>query len=125
LGDEIERELAELRQIAASIARVGEVSDRARARVMAAGELMATHIGVRFLRSRGLEAAWADARTMLRAEERHSASAKASVLSAVCGCTPAASCRRASTTFRCMSMRPRRRTWKARCSVPRARAAHR
>src|SRR5207249_7139875 len=57
-------------------------------RVMAAGELMATHIGVRFLRSRGLEAAWADARTMLRAEERHSASAKASVLSAVCGFVP-------------------------------------
>ena len=88
LGDEIERELAELRQIAASIARAGEVSDRTRAHVLAAGELMATHIGVRFLRSRGLEAAWADARTMLRAEERHSASAKASVLSAVCGFVP-------------------------------------
>jgi len=87
-GEEIERLLAELREIAAGIARAREVSDRTRAHVLAAGELMATHIGVRFLRSRGLEVAWADARTMLRAEERDSASAKASVLSAVCGFAP-------------------------------------
>ena len=88
LGEEIEEKLAELREIAAGIARVREVSDRTRAHVLAAGELMATHIGVRFLRSRGLTVAWADARTMLRAEERDSASAKASVLSAVCGFAP-------------------------------------
>jgi len=85
LGEEIARELAELREIAAAIPQAGEVSDRTRARVMAAGELMATHIGARFLRARGLEVAWVDARTMLRAEERHSVSAKASVLSAACG----------------------------------------
>jgi diaminopimelate decarboxylase/aspartate kinase len=88
LGEDVERCLAELREIAAGVALVREVSDRTRARVMASGELMATHIGARFLRARGLEAAWADARTMLRAEERHSASAKASVLSAVCGFAP-------------------------------------
>ncbi|HUE49022.1 MAG TPA: bifunctional aspartate kinase/diaminopimelate decarboxylase [Steroidobacteraceae bacterium] len=88
LGEEIEAELAELHEIAAGIAPVPAVSDRTRAHVLAAGELMATHIGVRFLRSRGLEVAWADARTMLRAEERDSASAKASVLSAVCGFAP-------------------------------------
>jgi diaminopimelate decarboxylase/aspartate kinase len=88
LGEEIERLLAKLREIAAGIARVREVSDRTRAHVLAAGELMATHIGVRFLRSRGLTVAWADARTMLRAEERDSASATASVLSAVCGFAP-------------------------------------
>ncbi len=88
LGEEIERLLAELREIAAGIAPARDVSDRTRAHVLAAGELMATHIGVCFLRSRGLEVAWADARTMLRAEERASASAKASVLSAVCGFAP-------------------------------------
>jgi bifunctional diaminopimelate decarboxylase / aspartate kinase len=88
LGEEIEEQLAELREIAAGIARVREVTDRTRAHVLAAGELMATHIGVRFLRSRGLDVAWADARTMLRAEERDSASAKASMLSAVCGFAP-------------------------------------
>jgi diaminopimelate decarboxylase/aspartate kinase len=88
LGDDVERQLAELREIAAGVALVGEVSDRTRARVMASGELMATQIGARFLRTRGLEVAWADARIMLRAEERHSATPKASVLSAVCGFAP-------------------------------------
>ena len=88
LGELCERQLAELRQIAAGVALIGEVSDRTRARVMACGELMATDLGARFLRSQGLQAQWADARTMLSAEERTSASAKASVLSAVCNFAP-------------------------------------
>ena len=88
LGELCERQLTELRQIAAGVALIGEVSDRTRARVMSAGELMATDLGVRFLRAQGLEADWADARTMLVAEERASASAKASVLSAVCSFAP-------------------------------------
>ncbi|HEV2228069.1 MAG TPA: bifunctional aspartate kinase/diaminopimelate decarboxylase [Steroidobacteraceae bacterium] len=88
LGEEVERHLAELREIAAGIALVREVSDRTRARVMAAGELMATRIGASFLKARGLPVAWVDARTMLSASARHSASAKASVLSAVCGFAP-------------------------------------
>jgi bifunctional diaminopimelate decarboxylase / aspartate kinase len=87
LGDDVAQQLDELREIAAGVARVREVSDRARARVMASGELMATRIGARFLAVRGLEVSWADARQMLRAE-RHGASAKASVLSVVCGFTP-------------------------------------
>lgn len=88
LGEEVGRHLAELREIAAGISLVGEVSDRTRARVMAAGELIATRIGASFLRARGLPVAWVDARTMLRASARHSASEKASVLSAVCGFSP-------------------------------------
>ena len=87
LGEGCERQLAELRQIAAGIALVGEVSDRTRARVMASGELLATDIGARFLQAQGLEVAWADARDMLLAEER-GASAKASVLSATCSFAP-------------------------------------
>ena len=88
LGEEVERHLAELREIAAGIALVREVTDRTRARVMAAGELMATRIGASFLRARGLPAAWVDARSLLRASARHSASLKASVLSAVCSFAP-------------------------------------
>jgi diaminopimelate decarboxylase/aspartate kinase len=88
LGPELERQLAELRQIAAGVALVGEVSDRTRARVMSAGELMATDLGVRFLRSQGLAVDWADARTMLHAEDRRSASAKSSLLSATCNFSP-------------------------------------
>ena len=92
LGEDVERHLAELREIAAGLALVGEVSERTRARVMASGELMATRIGARFLASRGLAAQWLDARTLLRAE-RNGASAKASVLSAVCGFAPDAALR--------------------------------
>ena len=88
LGELCERQLAELRQIAAGVALIGEASDRTRARVMASGELMATDLGARFLRAQGLEAQWADARTMLSAEQQADASAKASVLSAVCNFAP-------------------------------------
>ncbi|MGH8179984.1 MAG: bifunctional aspartate kinase/diaminopimelate decarboxylase, partial [Steroidobacteraceae bacterium] len=55
LGPDCERRLAELRQIAAGIALIGEVSDRTRARVMSSGELIATDLGARFLRAQGLE----------------------------------------------------------------------
>jgi len=88
LGSECERQLAELRQIAAGIALIDEVSDRTRARVMSSGELMATDLGARFLRAQGLAVDWADARTMLLAEERASASSKSSILSATCGFAP-------------------------------------
>jgi bifunctional diaminopimelate decarboxylase / aspartate kinase len=87
IGD-VEKHLQELRQIAAGVALVNEVSDRTRARVMSTGELMATELGARFLRTQGLDVSWADARTMLRAEERRSASAKASILSATCNFAP-------------------------------------
>jgi diaminopimelate decarboxylase/aspartate kinase len=87
LGEEGEQELAELRELAANLARLGEVSDRIRARIMASGELLATRIGARFLAARGLDVRWVDARTLLRAEH-HGASAKARVLSAVCGFAP-------------------------------------
>jgi diaminopimelate decarboxylase/aspartate kinase len=83
----IERRFTELREMATGIALVGEVSDRARARVLAMGELLATEIGARYLTSQGLPATWADARTMLRAEDR-GANQKASVLSATCDFAP-------------------------------------
>jgi diaminopimelate decarboxylase/aspartate kinase len=87
LGDDVGRQLAELREIAAGVALVREVSERTRARVMAMGELMATAIGARFLTSQGLELAWTDARSMLRAE-RPVGGAKPSLLSAVCNFSP-------------------------------------
>ncbi|MGE0581606.1 MAG: bifunctional aspartate kinase/diaminopimelate decarboxylase [Steroidobacteraceae bacterium] len=78
----------DLRQLAAGIALVGEVSARTRARVMSTGELMATALGAAYLRAQGLDVQWADARRLLRAEVRKGASAKASVLSATCVFTP-------------------------------------
>jgi len=88
LGDKVEEMLADLKEIAAGISLIGEVSDRTRARVMAHGELMATDLGARFLAAQGVSVTWADARTMLRAEERDSASARASLLSATCRFAP-------------------------------------
>ncbi|MGH8202210.1 MAG: aspartate kinase, partial [Steroidobacteraceae bacterium] len=87
LGPDCERQLAELRHIAAGIALIGEVSDRTRARVMSSGELLATDLGARFLRTQGLTVDWADARGMLLAEER-GASAKANILNATCTFAP-------------------------------------
>ena len=84
----LERQFQELGQISAGVALVGELSDRTRARVMAAGELMATDLGARFLKSQGLDAHWLDARTVLKADERRGGSAKASVLNATCIFTP-------------------------------------
>ena len=80
--------LHDLRQIAAGVALVGEVSDRIRARVMATGELMATELGAAWLATQGLAVEWVDARTVLRAEDRPGASEKARILSATCDFAP-------------------------------------
>ena len=87
VGEELERYFSELKQIAAGVALVGEVSDKTRARLMSTGELMATELGARYLATQGIQVAWADARTMLKAESR-GASAKASLLSATCNFAP-------------------------------------
>jgi diaminopimelate decarboxylase/aspartate kinase len=58
---------------------------------MANGELMATEIGSRFLRSVGIEIAWWDAREGLKTEERVAVSSRGSLLSATCDFSPDAS----------------------------------
>ncbi|MBV9345333.1 MAG: bifunctional aspartate kinase/diaminopimelate decarboxylase [Gammaproteobacteria bacterium] len=87
LPESTARRLGELGEIAAGVALVREVSERTRARVLASGELMATEIGAAYLRASGLETAWADARTLLKAE-RAPGAARASLLAAVCGFAP-------------------------------------
>ncbi|NBO74917.1 MAG: aspartate kinase, partial [Gammaproteobacteria bacterium] len=92
LGIDIHAALApwfeELEQRLADIRSAATISDRARAQVMALGEILATVIGERYLGSQGLSAAWVDARTLLRAEARDSATAKAEFLSATCDFRP-------------------------------------
>ncbi len=88
ISAELEHHLADLQKMASGIHLIGEVSDRLRARVMATGELMATRIGAAFLASEGLDVQWLDARTLLHAEERPGASARASYLSATCNFEP-------------------------------------
>ena len=85
---DLEDQFKRLRQIAAGIALVGEVSERLRARVMAQGELMATRLGAAFLTAQGLDVQWVDARTVLKAESRRNATRRASYLSATCAYEP-------------------------------------
>jgi diaminopimelate decarboxylase/aspartate kinase len=92
LPAEVQRQLAELREIAAGVSMVREVSERTRARVMAAGELLLTPLATAFLASRGLRVRAVDARTLLRAE-RQAGAARGSVLSAFCGFAPDAALR--------------------------------
>jgi diaminopimelate decarboxylase/aspartate kinase len=85
---ELEEQFKRLRQIAAGIALVGEVSERLRARVLAQGELMATRLGAAFLTSQGLDVQWVDARAVIKAEQRRNASVRATYLSATCAYDP-------------------------------------
>jgi bifunctional diaminopimelate decarboxylase / aspartate kinase len=85
---ELDAYFAALRQMAAGIALMSEVSDRTRARMLASGELMATELGARYLQSQGIEASWWDARSGLIAAPRAAASARANFLSATCEFVP-------------------------------------
>jgi diaminopimelate decarboxylase/aspartate kinase len=87
-SQDLEEQFRRLRQIAAGIALVGEVSDRLRARVMAQGELMATRLGAAFLAAEGFDTQWVDARTVLKAEQRPNANLRSSYLSATCNYEP-------------------------------------
>ena len=84
----LKRQLSDLGKIAGGIALVNEVSDRVRARVMAAGELMATELGAAYLRHCGLRTTLLDARELLSAVGRRGATDRASVLSATCDFAP-------------------------------------
>ncbi len=85
---ELEEQFKRLRQIAAGIALVGEVSERLRARVLAQGELMATRLGAAFLTSQGLDTQWVDARAVIKAEQRRNANMRSTYLSATCPYDP-------------------------------------
>jgi bifunctional diaminopimelate decarboxylase / aspartate kinase len=84
VSGQLEGYFAVLRQIAAGIALMTEVSDRTRARVMASGELMSTEIGSRFLAAQGVDAYWWDAREGLKAEVHALWSNRQNYLSATC-----------------------------------------
>jgi bifunctional diaminopimelate decarboxylase / aspartate kinase len=88
VSPELNAYFAVLRQMAAGISLMNEVSDRTRARVMASGELMATEIGARFLCAQGIEAHWWDAREGLKAETHLLVSNRQNFLSATCDFAP-------------------------------------
>jgi diaminopimelate decarboxylase/aspartate kinase len=90
----LEEYFALLRQMTSGIALMNEISDRARARVLASGELMATELGARFLTSQGIESSWWDARSGLKSALRADAPVRANFLSATCDFAPEPALRR-------------------------------
>jgi diaminopimelate decarboxylase/aspartate kinase len=93
-GAALEQQLSEVKQLAAGVELVGEVSDRVRARVLASGELLATVLGAQFLQGQGLDVTWIDARGALKSERRAGGSTRADVLSATCDFKPDAALQR-------------------------------
>lgn len=72
MGLDVEREigdlLADLASLLQGVKLTEEVTPRTQARVLAAGEIMSTRLGVAWLRRQGVPAAWFDARDLLVAE---------------------------------------------------------
>lgn len=75
---------AELEQLVAGIALIGEVSPRLHARVLAMGELMATRLGAEYLRKGDFDAEWLDARTLLESEATGNSTERGRYLAAIC-----------------------------------------
>jgi bifunctional diaminopimelate decarboxylase / aspartate kinase len=88
LNQHFEGFLRELRDLAEQSSARSSIDDAVRARVLAMGELLATTLGAEFLNAQGIATTWVDARRVLRAEERHAATRKASLLSATCEFAP-------------------------------------
>jgi len=87
-GEAITPRIARLKQQSLGATLTGEVTPRLRAEVLAAGELMASELGLAFLRELGLEPDWQDARELLRAETQPVENPPRHFLSAVCSAAP-------------------------------------
>jgi diaminopimelate decarboxylase/aspartate kinase len=71
-------------QLIAGVKLIGEVSPRVHARVLATGELAATALGAAYLRSKGLDVEWQDARELLESAGLRDQTERARFLSARC-----------------------------------------
>lgn len=84
---------AALRSLAAELAGPGPVTPARHARILAHGELLSTRLGAHWLASRGLPAAWLDARDVLRAVDDDGPERAEHYLSARCAYAPSAEAR--------------------------------
>lgn len=80
----LDEPFGELQQLVAGVRLVREVSVRVRVRIMALGELMATRLGAAYLRQRGLDVSWVDARDCLVSRDQLTADRERNYLAAVC-----------------------------------------
>jgi bifunctional diaminopimelate decarboxylase / aspartate kinase len=87
-ADGIEPHLGLVERLIRGVSLVGEASPRTRARVMARGELMSTHLGAAYLASRGVGARWVDARQHLTVTAQPQATDHRRYLSATCDASP-------------------------------------
>jgi len=78
----------ELKRCLGEIAHARAVAPREHARVLAAGELLATRLGAAFCNAAGLPTVWVDARTCLASVDEPNAGAARRMLSAVCAMDP-------------------------------------
>jgi len=76
--------LHELDQLVAGVRLVREVSVRVRVRIMALGELMATHLGAAYLEAQSLPVQWIDARDLLTSRSGSNRKTASAYLSATC-----------------------------------------
>ncbi|MFA4973849.1 MAG: bifunctional aspartate kinase/diaminopimelate decarboxylase [bacterium] len=81
---EIESCIEELKRLVTGASMIREVTPRLRARVMAQGELLSTRLGAAYMRRRGIDAQWADARDLLVSIQRPGAGARQLYLHAAC-----------------------------------------
>ena len=82
----VEPLLNSLEQLALGASLVREVSPRLRAKVLSHGELLSTTLGAAFLSKENLNAAFVDARDLLKAERQEGISDARQVLNAACRC---------------------------------------
>ncbi len=87
-GESVERDFEKLERLLEGASLIGDVHPRLRARVMASGELIATRLGARFLRQRGLDVRWHDARIPLSTTDQRGDHPQRDYLSATCGFEP-------------------------------------
>jgi len=80
----LDADTSELRELADGVARVGELTPRTRARILAFGERMATRLGAAYLAREGVAVTWLDARELLTSVERGNGADAAAWLSAEC-----------------------------------------
>ncbi len=91
--------LERLARLALGASLIGEISPKLKAQVMATGELMSTTLGAAFLRQRGLEVTWRDARQMLHAPRQANTNDNRHYLSAACDYAPDEELRRELQTL--------------------------
>ena len=80
----LEEELELMERLSLGASLTGEVSPGLHARIMALGELMSTRLGTAFLRRRGVDVGWCDARELLTSKRREHEPVRRRFLSAVC-----------------------------------------